>query len=83
MSFGLVPLLLAPLDHGGTLRCGVNNVIASTGTVRVAEPLGVPGQAHWHGRINLGNGKGADGAISNLLVQHNRLHRGGLVGAKE
>ncbi len=83
MSFRLVPLLLAPLDHGGILHCGINNVIASTRTDIVAEPLGVPGQTHWHGRINLGHGKGANGAISNLLAQCGRLHRGGLVGTKE
>jgi hypothetical protein len=61
LSFRLVPLFLAPLDHEGILRRGINNVIASTGTVRVAEPLGVPGQTHPHGRINLGHGKGANG----------------------
>jgi hypothetical protein len=61
----------------------MNDVIPSTGTVRVAEPLGVPGQKHWHGRINLGHGKGANGAISNIFVQCCRLHRDGLVGAKE
>jgi hypothetical protein len=53
--------------HGSVLHRGINNVVTSTGTVRVAEPLGVPGQTHWHGRINLGHGKGANGAISNLL----------------
>ncbi len=58
-------------------------MIASTGTVRVAEPLGVPGQTHRHGRINLGHGKGANGAIRNLLAQRGRLHRDGLVDAKE
>ena len=83
MSFGLVPLILAPLDHGSVLRRGINNVVTSIGTVRVAEPLGVPGQTHWHGRSNLGPGKGANGAISNLLAQSHRLDGGGLVGAKE
>ncbi len=58
-------------------------MIASTGTVRVAEPLGVPGKAHQHGRINLGHEKGANGAISNFLAQCSRLYRGGLVGTKE
>ncbi len=76
LSFGLVPLLLAPLDHGNILHRGLNNVIASTGTVGVAESLGVPGQTHWHGRINLGHGKGANGASSNLLAQHGGLYRG-------
>jgi hypothetical protein len=83
VSFGLVPLILAPLDHGSILCHGVNNVVVSTGTVRVAEPLGVPGQTHWHGRSNLGPGKGANGAISNLLAQSHGLDGGGLVGAKE
>ncbi len=83
MSFGLVPLILAPLDHGGILRHGINNVVASTGTVGVAQPLGVPGQTHWHGRIHLGPGKWANGATSNLLAQSHGLDRGGLVGAKE
>ncbi len=83
MSFGLVPLILAPLDHGSVLCHRINNVVASTGTVRVAELLGVPGQTHWHGRINLEPGKGANGAISNLLAQSHGLDGGGLVGAKE
>jgi hypothetical protein len=83
LSFGLVPLLLAPLDHGSILHRGINNVIGSTGTVGVAESLGVPGQTHWHGRINFGHGKRAKGAISNLLAQRGGLDRGGLVGTKE
>ena len=83
MSFGLVPLILAPLDHGSVLRHGINNVVTSIGTVRVAEPLGVPGQTHPHGRINLGPGKEANDAISNLLAQSHGLDGGGLIGAKE
>jgi hypothetical protein len=83
VSFRLVPLILAPLEDGSVLHRGINNVVASTRTVRVAEPLGVPGQTHWHGRINLGPGKGANGAISNLLAQSCGLDKGGLVGAKE
>jgi hypothetical protein len=83
VSFGLVPLILAPLDHGSVLRRGINDVVMSTGTVRIAEPLGVPGQTHWHGRIHLGPGKWANGAISNLLTQSRGLDGSGLVGAKE
>ncbi len=58
-------------------------MIASTGTVGIAESLGVPGQTHWHGRINFEHVKGAKGAISNLLAQCGRLDRGQLVGTKE
>ncbi len=43
----------------------------------------MPGQTHWHGRINFGHGEGAKGAISNLLAQRGGLDRGGLVGTKE
>ena len=58
-------------------------MIRNTRTAGVALPLGVPCQAHWLGRVDLGPWKRPQGLLNNLIPQGLALDTADLVAAEQ